>query len=87
MNILEEYAKGVRDFRGANLLYANLRGALGISFFQFNHYVAVKYGQRVSIGCKDMTIEEWIEKGEIIGKEEGASDFEIEMYMKFVKEG
>ena len=57
------------------------------SFFQFNHYLAVKYGQRVSIGCKDMTIEEWIEKGHGIGTEEGASDFEIEMYMKFVKEG
>ena len=72
------------DFGYADLRYVNLRNT-NILTFQFNQHLAICTGERLTIGCKDMCLAEWICEYEHIGKYNRYTDLEIEMYGQFIK--
>ena len=76
---------GGANLGGANLEGANLEGAKGIERFPIQvlghkHAMWTTQDGRLQIGCHVKTFEQWEEQAEIIGKREGYSDLDIEIY-------
>ncbi|OGH07432.1 MAG: hypothetical protein A2W22_03115 [Candidatus Levybacteria bacterium RBG_16_35_11] len=74
------------DLSKANLSKANLSGASGIfatGYFGKHHAVAA--GGYISIGCERHTYDEWLKDGENIGKNNGYTDDEINLYMAWIR--
>ena len=79
------------DPYGANLSRADLKETIlegkAILSFQFEKHTAYFYGSdEIRIGCHALPINEWLENHSKIGKEEGYSDKQIEMYGNFIKQ-
>jgi hypothetical protein len=79
------------DLRGANLREANLRYAnlQGADLDQCKQYVAVIRGSRdsivaidddIEVGCRRMTLAEWLERFEAVGREAGYTEQQIAEY-------
>ena len=86
------------DLRSANLSYANLRSAnlryadlssanlssANLLTFQYQQHQAYCTGERLIIGCFDKPLAEWVSDFENIGKDNGYTDMQIEMYGVFI---
>ena len=86
------------DLRSANLSYANLRSANlryadlssanlsspNLLTFQYQQHQAYCTGERLIIGCLDKPLVEWVSDFENIGKDNGYTDMQIEMYGVFI---
>jgi hypothetical protein len=79
------------DMRGANLQGANMRDAdmRGANLLQCKQYVAVIRASQhsivvidddISIGCQRMTLAEWLERFEAVGREAGYAEPRIAEY-------
>jgi hypothetical protein len=73
------------DLYGANLYGANLRGAKGIDNFPIQilghkHFLQTTQDGELSIGCITLSFDEWFLQAEEIGKAEGYSDTDVEIY-------
>ena len=85
------------DLTSANLSGANLYGAdLEGTIFPFikgkiiysigcSGYFGYFCDGFIKIGCMTLTIQEWIDRGEQIGKGNNYSDEEIETYMNWIR--
>ena len=77
--------------QGANLGGAYLRGAnLGGARFPLQigghkHWLITEHDGKLRIGCHVHTFEQWIKNAEKIGKAEGYSDLDIEIYRLHIK--
>ena len=89
------YLRGA-DLRGADLQGADLRGAdlQGADLHQCKQYVAVIPGSRhsigvidddIRIGCQRMTLAEWLERFEAVGREAGYTEPQIAEYGIYLK--
>lgn len=75
------------NLSGADLTDTNLNRAGGpFVTFQFGKHLAVFAGGHGSIGCVCMTYQDWIDQGEMIGKENNYTDEEIQRYMRWIKD-
>jgi hypothetical protein len=73
------------DLSGADLSRADLSGA-NLIVFQFQrHWAYFTFDGSLRIGCHLMPISEWELGFQEIGKKEGYSDLQIEMYGDFIK--
>ena len=93
---LEAAVKSEADLSGANLYGANLREAdlrganlhgakqRIVQISTVRHQI-VAIDDMVSIGCHKFKLTHWLEHYQQIGKEEGYSDAEIELYGKLLK--
>ncbi len=70
--------------QGANLQEANLQRT-NIITFQANRDFAFHHEGYIKIGCKGMMLDEWLDRYEEIGKEEGYTNQEITMYGHWLK--
>jgi hypothetical protein len=79
------------DLQGADLRYADLQGA---DLHQCKQYVAVIPGSRhsivvidddIRIGCQRMTLAEWLERFEAVGREAGYTEQQIAEYAIYLK--
>ena len=75
------------DLEGAYLKGANLKGAKGIDKFPIQilghkHFLQTTQDGSLRIGCEERSFEEWLAEGfaEKIGKENGYSDTDVELY-------
>ena len=71
--------------RGANLEGANLKGAKGLEKFPIQigghkHWLSTTHDGRLQIGCHVYTFEQWQEHADAIGKKEGYSPLDVEIY-------
>jgi len=77
------------DLCGADLRGAYLRGAnldyTGLPTFHFNKDFAFAYSDRIQIGCRNHSILNWLLQFKRIGRIEGYSVEEIEMYGSWIK--
>jgi hypothetical protein len=84
------------DLRGANLRDADLQGAdlRGAYLAQCKQYVAVIRGSRnsivvidddICIGCQRMTLAEWLEQFEAVGRAAGYTQQQIAEYGIYLK--
>lgn len=75
------------DLPMANLSGANLFGIIGkeIMTFQFNRHFAYASDGHIKIGCQYMSIKDWMERYEQIGKENNYSEKEILVYGDWIK--
>ena len=71
------------DFSGADLTKTILEGKAILSF-QFEKHFAYFYGDKIRIGCHDLSIEEWKEKYQEIGKANDYSEKQIAAYKDFI---
>ena len=76
------------NLSSANLSYANLSYADLISAnlltFQYQQHQAYCTGERLIIGSLDKPLVEWVSDFENIGKDNGYTDLQIEMYGVFI---
>lgn len=73
------------DLTRADLAYAVLTGAK-ILYFRYNKHTAYyTYTDNISIGCQTSSIKQWKKEYKKIGKSEGYTKDEIEMYGAFIK--
>jgi len=72
------------NLRGANLHGTNLGGA-NLLIFRYQRHQAYCTGHRLIIGCIDKTLDEWASCFEDIGKENGYTDLQIQMYGQFIE--
>ena len=76
------------NLSSANLRYANLRSAdlryVNLLTFQYQQHQAYCTGERLIIGCLDKPLAEWVSDFEEIGKAQGYTDLQIEMYGVFI---
>ena len=73
------------DLRGADLRGADLRGAKNLTYFPIyifghKHYIQTTNYGKLQIGCKVHTFEEWTEKAESLGSENGYSPLDVKIY-------
>jgi uncharacterized protein YjbI with pentapeptide repeats len=73
------------DLEGANLGGAYLRGAKGIELFPIQigghkHWLITLPDGRLKIGCYKFSFDEWEAKAEEIGKQNGYSALDVEIY-------
>ena len=78
------YLEGA-NLGGANLGGANLEGAKGLERFPIQigghkHWLITTHDGRLQIGCHIKTFDEWREHAEAIGRKEGYSHLDIEIY-------
>ena len=74
------------DLRLANLRGVNLTEAAGaFATGYFGKHQAVAAGGYISIGCERHTYQEWLDKGEQIGKKYEYTDAEIARYMAWIR--
>ena len=77
------------DLRGANLYGVNLTFTKGIMSATLGKHLAVAFvfeeRKYVKIGCKTLTVEEWLSGFEDIGRAENYSDIDIKLYVSFIK--
>ena len=94
-NLYEAYLRGA-DLRNADLIDANLENAdltntniysftLGKHFAYFHRSNAYPTGNYLRIGCLGMSLQEWLNKYEEIGKKEGYSRVEVDNYGLMIK--
>ena len=80
---------GGADLRGANLYGVNLTFTKGIMSATLGKHLAVAFvfeeRKYVKIGCKTLTVEEWLSDFEDIGRVENYSDIDIKLYVSFIK--
>src|SRR3990167_10865874 len=69
----------------ANLSKANLSGAANITTFISGQHLGVAYGEKIQIGCIDLTVNQWLETFEKIGKENNYTVEQIKAYGGFIK--
>jgi len=67
------------------LRVAYLESASGILSFTFEQHLAYSHKDFIKIGCKEMSIDSWLNEFEAIGKSEGYSDKQIRAYGTFIK--
>ena len=82
---LEGANLGGAYLRGANLRGANLEGAYGLEKFPIQigghkHWLITTQDGQLQIGCHTNTFDYWEENAEGIGKIEGYSALDIEIY-------
>src|SRR6266404_5437938 len=73
------------NLEGANLGGANLGGAKGLEKFPIQigghkHWLCTTHDGRLQIGCHVYTFEQWQEHADAIGKKEGYSPLDVEIY-------
>lgn len=77
------------DLEGANLRGANLEGTKGILSFTGGRHLAFAYMYnkqfRIKIGCKDFSLEFWLEHIDTIGTNNMYSTQEINRYLHFIE--
>ena len=80
------------DLGGANLSGADLNGAYlsfikgkNILIFNSSQHTAYAFDGIVQIGCRKLTISEWLEQGEHIGENSGYKKEEIETYLNWIR--
>ena len=71
------------DFTDANLTCANIAACI----FQAGKHHAVFAGGWGAVGCERHTYQEWLDNGIQIGKKNGYTDAEIELYMQLIRIG
>jgi hypothetical protein len=78
------------DLRGADLRGADLRGAKNLGKFPIQilghkHYIQTTPDGKLRIGCHTKTFEEWEMEAESVGKENGYSALDIEIYRAHIE--
>jgi uncharacterized protein YjbI with pentapeptide repeats len=73
------------NLRGAYLEGANLRGAKGLEKFPIQigghkHWLCTTHDGKLQIGCHVYTFDDWQEHADAIGKKEGYSKLDVEIY-------
>jgi uncharacterized protein (DUF2237 family) len=73
------------DLTGAYLRGANLTGAKGLDKFPIQigghkHWLSTTHDGKLQIGCHIYTFEDWQEHADAIGKKEGYSKLDVEIY-------
>jgi len=82
---------GGANLRGANLRGAYLRGAyfrgarFPLQISGHKDWLITEHDGKLRIGCHVHTFEQWIKNAEKIGKAEGYSDLDIEIYKLHIK--
>ena len=83
---LEDANLGGANLRGANLRGANLGGArFPLQISGHKDWLITEHDGKLRIGCHVHTFEQWIKNAEKIGKAEGYSDLDIEIYKLHIK--
>ena len=87
------------DLSGSNLRGSNLSGSDlnntklnntiftrndQVQFFSYNMFIANHYNGVITIGCLTHSVDHWIKNYKEIGKKNGFTDLEIEMYGLFI---
>ena len=74
------------NLRGADLRRANLSDAIGpFTIGSFGRHMAIAAGGYISIGCKRLTYDKWLEQYEGIGRRNGYTDEEIADYGAWIQ--
>jgi uncharacterized protein YjbI with pentapeptide repeats len=81
---------GGANLGGARLFGANLGGAKGLEKFPVQiaghkHFVSTTQDGRLQIGCEVHTFEQWAEIARELGKANGYSDRDVEIYKLHIK--
>ena len=72
------------NLSGANLRFASLSGA-NLLIFQFNRNVAYyQFDGMIRIGCEYHSTQHWFDNYELIGRSNGYSELEIQLYGDFI---
>jgi len=73
------------DLRGADLRGANLNGVRGIISFNLDRHALIYHKNGINIGCESHSLNYWLKNYKKIGKKNGYSQDEIEVYNMAIK--
>ena len=73
------------NLTGADLSYANIISTRGIYTIQLDRDLIIAHASQVHIGCEKYSIDHWLEHYKEIGKKNGYTDKQIEIYGKVLE--